>query len=66
MTLTIIAILRIVAALALLPLAALACAAPAPTVAPTATPAGEGEEPACSPHPFDILVMQALHQSVVR
>ena len=35
MTLTIIAILRMAAAVALLPLAALACAAPTPTVAPT-------------------------------
>ena len=66
MKLTIISILRMVAAGALPPLAALACAAPTPTVAPTVTPPREGEEPGCSPHPFDIMAMRALHQSVVR
>ena len=41
MNLTIISILRTAAAVALLPLAALACAAPTPTIAPTATPTPE-------------------------
>ena len=65
MKMSIIAILRIVAtAGALLPLAALACAAPTPTVAPTATPPCEVEEPDCSPQPFGIMAIQALYQSV--
>ena len=64
MTLAIITTLRIVAATALLPLAALACAAPTPTVAPTATPPREGDEPDCSPYPLDLLALAALYQSV--
>ena len=66
MSMSIIAILRMAAAGALLPLAALACAAPTPTVAPTVTPPREGDEPDCSPHPFDIMAIYALYQSVVR
>ena len=64
MTLTIISILRMAAAGALLPLAALACASPTPTVEPTATPPCEGDEPGCSPHHLDIMAVQALYQSV--
>ena len=72
MNLSIIAILRVVAAAALPPLAALACAAPAPTIAPTATPTPaptatppcEGDEPDCLPHPLDLLALAALYQSV--
>ena len=64
MTLTIIATLRMAAAGALLPLAALACAASTPTVAPTATPPREGDEPDCSPHHLDLLALAALYQSV--
>ena len=66
MKLTIISILRIAAAGALLPLAALACAVPTPTIAPTATPPCEVDEPGCSPHPFGIMAIQALYQSVNR
>ena len=64
MSASIISILRMTAAL--LPLAALACASPTPTIAPTATPPREGEEPGCSPHPFDIMAIPALYRSVVR
>ena len=78
MKLTIISILRMAAAGALLPLAALACAAPTPTIAPTATPtpaptATPTPEPVptcdngradCSPHPFDIMAVSALYQGV--
>ena len=72
MSTSIIAILRMAAAVALLPLAALACAAPAATVAPTATPTPaptatppcEGEEPDCLPHHLDLLALAALYQSV--
>ena len=66
MSTSIISTLRMAAAGALLPLAALACAAPTPTIAPTATPPREGEEPGCSPHPFDIMAIHALYRSVVR
>lgn len=64
MTLTIISILRMAAAGALPPLAALACASPTPTVTPTATPPCEGDEPDCAPHPFDIMAVSALYQGV--
>ena len=64
MNVTFIAVLRIAAAVALLPLAALACAAPTPTVALTATPPCEAEEPDCAPHPFDIMAIYALYQGV--
>ena len=64
MSASIIAILRMAAAGALLPLVALPCVAPTPTVAPTATPPCEGEEPDCSSHPLDLLALAALRQSV--
>ena len=64
MNVTFIAVLRIAAAGALLPLAALACAAPTPTVTPTATPPREGDEPDCSPYPMDIMAVSALYQGV--
>lgn len=64
MSASIISILRIAAAVALLPLAALACAAPTSTVAPTATPPREGGEPGCAPHPFGIMAVSALYQGV--
>ena len=60
----IISILRVVAAAALLPLAALACAAPAPTICAHRHAAGEGDAPDCSPHPFDIMAIYALYQGV--
>lgn len=66
MSASIISILRIAAAVALLPLAALACAAPTSTVAPTATPPREGDEPDCSPYPYGIMAVYALCQSGVR
>ena len=64
MILTIISILRMAAAGALLPLAALACVALTPTIAPTATPPCEVDEPGCSPHPLDLLALAAVYQSV--
>ena len=64
MNVTFIAVLRIAAAGALLPLAALACASPTPTVALTATPPREGDEPACAAHPFGIMAVSALYQGV--
>ena len=64
MKMTIIATLRIAAAGALPPLAALACAAPTPTVVPIGTPPCEGDEPDCLPHPFDITPIQGLYQGV--
>ena len=64
MSTSIISTLRMAAAGALLPLAALACAALTPTVAPTATPPCEGDEPDCSPHHLDLLALAAVYQSV--
>ena len=68
MNLTIIAILRMALAAALLPLAALARAAPAPTCTPTPAPPPtyDNGQADCSPHPFDIMSIYALRQSVVR
>ena len=57
MSLTIISIARMAAAGALLPPAALACAAPTPTVAPTAAPPCDGDEPGCSLQPLDIMAI---------
>ena len=64
MSTSIISILRMATAGALLPLAALACAAPTPTVAPTVTPPCEGDEPGCAPHHLDLLALAAVYQSV--
>ena len=64
MSKSIISILRMAAAGALLPLAALACATPTPTVAPTAAPPCDGGEPDCSTYPFDIMAMYVLYQTV--
>ncbi len=66
MSLAIISIARIAAAGALLPLAALARSAPAATVAPPVTPLCKDDETDCSPHPFDIVAIYALHWSARR
>ena len=54
--------MRTAAAGALLPVAALACAEPARTSAPKPPPTCEKGEPDCSPHPFDVMAINALHQ----
>ena len=68
MNLTIISFLRMALAATLLPLAALARAAPAPTSTPTPMPPPtcDNGRADCSPHPFDVMAIYALYQSVVR
>ena len=63
MSRSIISIARMAAG-ALLPLMAFACAAPTPTVAPAAAPPCDGDEPDSSPYPFDIMAVSALYQGI--